>query len=279
MKISFSTLGCPDWDLDTICERGREYGFDGVDFRGYLDSLDITLLPMFTTQVAETKRKLDAAGLAVSGISSSIEICELKNFAQNIEEAKRTIAVAHALDCKNVRIFAGWNADEIGHESAAKIGRECMDAILSLDGARDLHWLFETHEGWARASEIALLLERIPDPAFGLLWDVGNTAEIGGESPLKIIESAKKRIGYIHVKDAVYDPNHPQAIDGGWRYVNPGQGEFHLAEAILMLQEAGYDGWIVLEHEKRWHPEIQEPDEIFPAFARWIRLLLAKPIN
>ena len=34
MKISFMTLGCPGWDLDTICARGREYGFDGVDFRG-----------------------------------------------------------------------------------------------------------------------------------------------------------------------------------------------------------------------------------------------------
>ena len=34
MKISFTTLGCPDWDLDTICRRGREYGYEGVDFRG-----------------------------------------------------------------------------------------------------------------------------------------------------------------------------------------------------------------------------------------------------
>lgn len=50
MKISFTTLGCPNWDLDTICQKGREYGFDGVDFRGYLDSLDITKLPLFTSQ-------------------------------------------------------------------------------------------------------------------------------------------------------------------------------------------------------------------------------------
>ena len=46
MKISFSTLGCPNWDLDTICQKGHAYGFDGVDFRGYLDTLDITKLPL-----------------------------------------------------------------------------------------------------------------------------------------------------------------------------------------------------------------------------------------
>ena len=48
MKLSFMTLGCPNWDLDTICRRGKEYGYDGVDFRGYLDTLDITLHPLFT---------------------------------------------------------------------------------------------------------------------------------------------------------------------------------------------------------------------------------------
>ena len=58
MKIGFTTLGCPDWDLDTICAKGSEYGFDGIDLRGYLDTLDVTLLPEFTADAADTKRKL-----------------------------------------------------------------------------------------------------------------------------------------------------------------------------------------------------------------------------
>jgi sugar phosphate isomerase/epimerase len=144
-----------------------------------------------------------------------------------------------------------------------------MDAILSLDGARDLHWLFETHDGWARADQIALLLDAVPAPAFGLLWDVGNTAEMSKEPPHKIIAAGGKRLGYIHVKDAVRAPDHPQAVEGGWRYVNPGEGDFCLDEAISALKKANYEGWIVLEHEKRWHPEIQEPEEILPAFVRW----------
>ena len=65
MKISFTTLGCPNWNLDTICQKGREYGFDGVDFRGYLDELDITRLALFTTQGSQTKKRLTDAGLAV----------------------------------------------------------------------------------------------------------------------------------------------------------------------------------------------------------------------
>jgi len=96
MKIGFTTLGCPGWDLDTICRRGREYGYDGVDFRGYLETLDVTTSPLFTTGVAEVRRKLGDAGLEVSGISSSIRVCE---------EARRTIALAGELGAANIRVF------------------------------------------------------------------------------------------------------------------------------------------------------------------------------
>jgi len=106
-KISFMTLGCPNWDLDTICKRGQEYGFDGVDFRGYLDEIDITLLPEFTTHAAETKQKLQNAGLAVSGISTSLKVCAPENLEANLEEARRTIEVAKAFETVNIRMFGG----------------------------------------------------------------------------------------------------------------------------------------------------------------------------
>ena len=105
MKLAFMTLGCPTWDLDTICRRGKEYGYDGVDFRGYLDTLDITLLPLFTTHAAETLRRLNGAGLEVSAVSSSIQVCVTEKARENLEEARRTIATARALNCTNVRIF------------------------------------------------------------------------------------------------------------------------------------------------------------------------------
>ena len=107
MKISFMTLGCPNWDLETICSRGKEYGFQGVDFRGYLDTLDITLLPEFTTDAKATLHRLNDAGLEVSAISSSIKVCVPENFTSSLEEARRTVAAAHDLQCSNVRIYGG----------------------------------------------------------------------------------------------------------------------------------------------------------------------------
>ena len=58
MKPSFTTLGSPGWSLDEICQKGAAAGFEGVDFRGLQDNIDITTIPEFTTQLGETKRKL-----------------------------------------------------------------------------------------------------------------------------------------------------------------------------------------------------------------------------
>ncbi len=274
MKISFMTLGCPQWDLDTICRRGREYGFDGVDFRGYLDAIDITTLPMFTSGVAATRRQLDEAGLAVSAVSSSITVCAAERRDVNLEEARRTIPVALALGAKNVRIFGGGSLEASTREELARVGRECIESILALDGAQELHWLFETHDLWIKSTDCTLLLDAIPNPAFGALWDMGHTSRVGGENPAETYTAIGPRVGYTHVKDAAYDPAHPQAMQDGWRYVFPGTGVLPLAESIHLLKANGYDGWVQFEHEKRWHPELAEPEDIFPAFVAWVRGVL-----
>ncbi len=282
MKLSFMTLGCPNWDLDTICARGREYGFDGVDLRGYLDTLDVTTLPMFTTQAAATRRQLNDAGLEVSCISSSIKVCDIDARQQNLDEAKRTIATAQGMGAKIVRIFGMGNLENHSRAELAETGRETIEAILALDGAGEIRWLFETHDMWIKARDAKMLLDSIPNANFGALWDMGHTYRVGGETPEETYAAIGPRVGYCHVKDASFDPNHPQAMtekfaDGvkvGWRYVLPGTGDLPLTQSIALLKANGYNGWLLCEHEKRWHPELMEPEVIFPAFVRWARNLI-----
>ncbi len=273
MRISFLTLGCPAWDLDTICARGQEYGFEGVDLRGYLDEIDITRRPEFTTQAAATRRKLAAAGLAVSGISTSIRVCVQEDRYRNLEEARRTIEVAKEFKTQNIRVFGGGDLERYSRQELARIGCDCVENILALDGARDLRWLFETHDLWVQARDCRTLLDHIPDPAFGALWDMGHTWRVGREKPVDSWDAIGTRTGYTHIKDARYEPASPLAMEDGWRYVPPGTGDLPLAESIHLLQEKGYDGWLVFEHEKRWHPNLPEPEEIFPTFVAWVKPL------
>ena len=280
MRISFSTLGSPGWDLDTISARGSEYGFDGVDFRGIQDTMDITLLPAFTTGLADTRTQLRDAGLQVSCISSGIRVCEADKLGDTLAEARRTIPIAKELGCERVRVFGNGDLDTHSRAELADIGRDCVRQILELDGARSLSWIFETHDLWTRGADCRLLLDRIPDPEFGVLWDMGHTTRVGGESPGQTYELVDGRVSYIHVKDAIHDASHDRAMSDGWRYVPPGTGQLPLAEALALLCDRGYDGWIMFEHEKRWHPELEEPEDIFPEFVSWVRPLIAnRPVD
>ena len=275
MQISFTSLGCPHWNLDTICLRAREYGFDGVDFRGYLGALDVTTLPEFTTGLAATQRRFTDAGLAVSGISSSLSICVAEKRHDWLEEARRTIPVALGLGAPNIRVFGGGDLKRYGRGQLADVGADCMQAILALDGAAQVRWHFETHDNWIAGRDCRMLLDRIPHPAFSALWDMGHTPRLAGERPKDTLAALGGRVGYTHIKDAVYEPEHPQSMGDGWRYVLPGTGKVPIGECVRLLRAAGYDGWLVFEHEKRWVPSLAEPEEAFPAYARWARSVLA----
>ena len=276
MKLSTTTLGCPDWNLDQVIEKCSAFGFQGVDLRGLQGDLDVTVLPEFKEDISNTKRKFEDFGLEVSGVSSSLRICVDSMLNENLEEARRTIEVVRALGCDRIRVFGGGNPNIQSYEKLADQGSLTMEEILRLDGASEIKWMLETHDAWIDPDYCSLLLQRITSSAFGILWDIGHTARMGNASHHETFKTIGCRTYYTHVKDAILDPSHPQAMKDGWRYVAPGKGSLRLKEAIALLKEHDYQGWIMLEHEKRWHGDLEEPEVLFPQFVAWANPLIGK---
>lgn len=270
MKQTMSTLGCPEWNLQTICDRANEYGFEAVDFRGVEDTLDVTRSPSFTTGLDETRALLADANLAVSGLSSSIHICETDRYEETLAEARRLIDLADELDTRYVRVFGGGNLEDRTRADLVETAVETMDALLDLEGARDVYWLVETHDHWTNSTDFYDLITRVDDSNVGALWDIGHTARVGGETPRETYDLIGEDIEYVHVKDAIYDTSHPNAMDDGWRYVPLGTGDLPIAEGLQLLADEGYDSWVMFEHEKRWHPELDDPEEAYPAYVEWV---------
>jgi len=52
------------------------------------------------------------------------------------------------------------------------------------------------------------------------------------------------------------------------RYVLLGTGEVPVKEQVRVLAGAGYKGYYCFEWEKKWHPEIEEPEVAFPQYAK-----------
>ena len=67
-------------------------------------------------------------------------------------------------------------------------------------------------------------------------------------------------VKHTHLKDSK-----PEGT--GIRYVLTGAGTVPVRETVNILARAGYKGFDCFEWEKRWHPEIEEPEIALPQYA------------
>ena len=266
MKLSVSTLGCPDWSLGEVIERVSACGFDGIDFRGVAEQIDVTAIAEFISGVAETRSRLEDAGLAVSALSSSANCLPKDETARQgyLDEMKRYCELAAKLDCVVVRVFGGSAAEGVGGDEALKIAAENLRAYGQIAADFGVMAGLETHDDWCASKRVAELMDRARQDAVGVLWDVWHPWRTTGELPVETFANFGRRIIYTHFKDA------RRTGDGSTELCTFGQGDIPLADCVNVLRDGGYEGWLTFEHEKRWHKELDEPAE---AFARYVEVM------
>ena len=59
-------------------------------------------------------------------------------------------------------------------------------------------------------------------------------------------------------------------------YCLAGDGDVPLRSILEVLSDAGYDGWITFEWERKWHPELPPPEVAFPHFIKHMKKLVGK---
>lgn len=266
--LSFTTLGCPAWSWAEICDRAGEYGYQGIELRGIGDEMDMTkTAPFAAGKVQETKRELADRGLGISCVDTSCRLHEPDNSAGK-DEARRHIDLAAELDAKSIRVFgdkipAGESEDAVVDRVAAGL----LELGEYADGT-GVSVLVESHGDFSESGPLLKLLQRAQHDSVGVLWDSHHPYRLFHEPVAQTYRDLADRIRHVHVKDSVPD-------GGGGSYRLPGEGDVPLAEILALLDGGGYDGWLSFEWEKRWHPEIDEPEVAFPAFVRTIRALEA----
>src|SRR5581483_11081783 len=183
MKFAFSTISCPKWDFETIAARAKEYGYDGVEIRGFLNESILTAANVFLTDPGKLKYLFGSAGVSVCCLASSIAMTGSKKrdgiLAQDL---KRYIETAKQLDCPLVKIF---DTSVRPGQTRASAGAKLGDWLLPLGdfaAEHDVTIVVENALSIRNAKEMWAILDRVNHPAIAACWDVFNAALIG-ESP------------------------------------------------------------------------------------------------
>lgn len=269
-KLAFSTLGCPDWRLKQIVDCSVENSYKGFEIRGLAGEMDLPKCPEFNkTNLPASLRLIKDNDIKIINLGSSVNL----HFAQedkrksNLDDAKRFIDLAEQLECPFVRVFP----DDLPPDQSVE---QTLDLIISglvtlgeYAKGSNVTILLESHGKVVYKDMLLKIMAGANHPKVGLIWDFFNMWVVTKESPKEVFDTLGKFIKHVHIKDA-------NLVDGKPAYCLIGQGVAPLREAMDSLKRSNYKGYYSFEWEKKWHPEIQDPEIAFPHFAKEIKKYL-----
>lgn len=263
MKLSFSTLGCPNWGIDEIIGSARTNGYDGVQLRFYQGSTELTTaLAGFPGGAGGFRRRFDEAGLAICCLDTSI-VLTAKD--EGTSEGQQMIDLALTLGAPYLRVFGGEIPEGETREDATKRAGGKLARMGRQAGQHGLRVLLETHDAFSSGAHAAELLSAAGDEGTGVIWDFHHPFR-KGESPEQTVRLIGSRTYHVHVKDARKDG----------QLTLMGEGDVPTKDLLARLHTIGYRGYISLEWEKAWHPELADPEVAYPQAARYLADLFAE---
>jgi sugar phosphate isomerase/epimerase len=270
-KIAFSTLGCPAWSWKTILANADRFGYAGIELRGIAGEMDLPKVPEFQgTRLAATRKDLAALALEITdlGASATMHEKDAAARAKQFDEGRRFIDLAHALGVPYVRMFGDRIAPDESKDEVMKRVVEGFQQMTAHAGQAGVTVLIESHGDFTRSDDLVAILTRVGSPQLALLWDAHHTFVAGKEAPADTYSRLGRWVRHTHLKDS-----RPEGA--GRRYVLLGAGDVPVREQVKVLAAAGYKGYYCLEWEKKWHPEIEEPEVAFPQYAKVMAEYLA----
>ena len=266
--ITFSTLACPNWQIEAVISKASEFGYDGIEWRGGSQGHIPQDMPA-AKKVLLRQRCSDAGlvSLAVTAYTSFVSN-SAEERQTNVDELRRYSDLAAELGATYVRTFLGELPEgrDLDPTIYEKIS-DCLNTASEYADSVGVKIAIEPHDNFVRSSTIVPILSRVQHPALRVIWDIAN-AFAAGEDPAEGFVLLKDRLAYVQVKDG-------RGRGADWQLCPLGQGDVPLRQAFELLLAKGYKGAFSVEWEYAWHPELDAPEIALPASLRTVQELLA----
>jgi sugar phosphate isomerase/epimerase len=264
MRLAFSTLGCPDWTIAQVGEGARRSGYEGVELR----LLDGEIIPadLPSARRTEIKRALDGLVICCLGTSARFAYPDAEERARNRAETERYLELAADLGCPMIRVFGGNLAPGQPLEEGIANIAESLNQLAPAAERTGVAIVLETHDAMSAGQAVHDVLASVPSRSVAALWDSHHPYRMG-ETVEQTWGLIGERTRHAHVKDARREGER-------WQLLPLGEGEVPVRAMLGTLHSHGWSGWVSVEWEKKWHPELADPEQAFPQHADLLRQYL-----
>lgn len=266
MKLSFSTLGCPEWQWNDIYATARDLGYDGVEIRGIGREMFAPKMSIFSREnIEKTKKTIEDAGLCIPLFTTAAYLSDPSQLPLAEFEILAYAQLAQKLGVKYVRIM-GEKTPEPQYETTVGELAEQYGRFCDLTAPYGVTPLIETNGILAKSADMKKLLETADRPNMGVIWDIHHPYRFFRETPAETAKNIGKYVRHVHVKDSYVE-------NGAVKYALMGYGDVPVEQVKQQLDGIGYDGFYSYEWVKRWVPELEGSGIAFHSYADYMRSL------
>ena len=271
MKIAGHTMGTPEYTVLEAIKLFHDIGIDGAEIvvqDGYRSGISAACLP---EELEAVKRAAAENGIEISALTpynSYFNDLNDELRRKEIDDICKVIDACQFLGAHYIRIYGGnLQAGDTDHlpERRQRLV-EAMRFLGDKAAEKDVTLVIENHFNTmcVSARESVDMIREINHPNVRILYDQANLSFTGKEDYQEAIAVQQDYVAYMHVKDLVFkegvaftsdEVSHPDESKRNVYTRIVGEGVVPWPEILRSVKEHGYDGWLSMEYERRWHPD------------------------
>lgn len=261
MKYGFSSLGCPDWDLDTIISQASSMGYDGVTLRGLQGELHLPACPPLAGNPQGVVRRFEEAGVELVCLETGhcFHWKDKKKLVAEKARVRAFIELAAALGCPYVRVYGDEIPRYEQREAALTRVADALRDLAPMAANHQVTLLLENHGDFSGSRDLWFILDTVSHPAVQGCWHPCH-AKAAGETHSLAVPRLGTKIALVLVVDGKFTDE--GALD---MYALPGDGDVDYTRFLDILRGIAYQGYLIFHWPRLWNPSLSEPESAFPA--------------
>lgn len=244
------------WNPARLAQEARRAGAAGFD-------VHVRLLGDIAAARGSVRKALVDSGLALSAVafSNDFSLGEATALQQQLHNVEEWLLFAADMGASTARIFGGFLRDTDSPQCREAISRRIVDYLGRAARQAEKAGIVLALENHGRlpcsAEEQVGMIEAVSSPWLRATLDLGNYPQAGQDCTVATAVAAKYA-AYVHVKDYRRQPD--SGTPWGWspKSCVVGTGEADIAACLDVLRDAGYEGFVALEHEMPDGDEIED---------------------